>query len=160
MIRTWRLDDSRQTLVLGSQNAHLAEVVYWGPRLPDEADLEVVYRANAIDVTGGMLDLNPELRYEEKIRGAGNFNKIQELIEKNRESNIGPSIALYTCDNFYGDLNNKIREFLKKSDQDLKSDFDFQLCNSLIKDLKRLPSFIGKVYRGTDYRYSDHWKEG
>lgn len=61
MIRTWRLDDSRQTLVLGSQNAHLAEVVYWGPRLPNEADLEVVYRANAIDVTGGMLDLNPEL---------------------------------------------------------------------------------------------------
>jgi len=61
MIRTWRLDDSRQTLVLGSQKDHLAEVVYWGARLPDDTDLEVIYRANAIDVTGGMLDVNPEL---------------------------------------------------------------------------------------------------
>ncbi len=61
MIRTWRLDDSRQTLVLGSQKDHLAEVVYWGPRLPDDTDLTVIYQANAIDVTGGMLDANPEL---------------------------------------------------------------------------------------------------
>jgi len=61
MIRTWRLDDSRQTLVLGSQKDHLAEVVYWGPRLPDGENLEALYRANAIDVTGGMLDINPEL---------------------------------------------------------------------------------------------------
>ena len=126
----------------------------------EDFEVRIISSGEKIAFSKSVLDLNPELRYEEKIRGAGNFNKIQELIEKNRESNIGPSIALYTCDNFYGDLNNKIREFLKKSDQDLKSDFDFQLCNSLIKDLKRLPSFIGKVYRGTDYRYSDHWKEG
>ena len=61
MIQCWRLDDGRQSLVLGSQRAHLAEVVYWGPRLPDDEDLETLYRAHAIDVTGGMLDLNPEL---------------------------------------------------------------------------------------------------
>ena len=61
MIRTWRLDDSRQTLVLGSRNDHLAEVVYWGSRLPDIEDLETVYRCHAIDVAGGMLDINPEL---------------------------------------------------------------------------------------------------
>ena len=61
MIRTWRLDDSRQTLVLGSRNDHLAEVVYWGSRLPDNEDLETVYRCHAIDVAGGMLDSNPEL---------------------------------------------------------------------------------------------------
>ena len=61
MIRCWRLDDSRQSLILGSRNDHLAEVVYWGPRLPDREDLETIYRANAIDVTGGMLDANPEL---------------------------------------------------------------------------------------------------
>ena len=61
MIQTWRLDDRRQTLVLGSQREHLAEVVYWGPRLPDTEDLEALYRAHAIDVTGGMLDNNPEL---------------------------------------------------------------------------------------------------
>ncbi len=61
MIRTWRLDDSRQTLVLASQKDHLAEVVYWGPRLPDEEDTQTLTRAHAIDVTGGMLDANPEL---------------------------------------------------------------------------------------------------
>ena len=61
MIQCWRLDDGRQTLVLGSSRERLAEVVYWGPRLPDDADLEIVYRAYAVDVTGGMLDANPEL---------------------------------------------------------------------------------------------------
>ena len=61
MIRCWRLDDGRQTLVLGSKRDRLAEVVYWGPRLPDAEDLETVYRAYDIDVTGGMLDANPEL---------------------------------------------------------------------------------------------------
>ena len=61
MIRCWRLDDGRQTLILGSKRERLAEVVYWGPRLPDDEDLETLYRANAIDVTGGMLDANPEL---------------------------------------------------------------------------------------------------
>ena len=61
MIRTWRLDDSRQTMVLGCREDHLAEVVYWGPLLPKEQDLETIYRAAEIDVTGGMLDLNPEL---------------------------------------------------------------------------------------------------
>lgn len=61
MNRTWRLDDSRQSLVLGSRKDHLAEVIYWGPRLPDGEDLEALHQAAAIDVTGGMLDLNPEL---------------------------------------------------------------------------------------------------
>ncbi|WP_323772422.1 alpha-galactosidase [Antarctobacter sp.] len=61
MIQCWRLDDGRQTLVLGSNRGHLAEVVYWGPRLPDDEDLTTLYQAHAIDVTGGMLDANPEL---------------------------------------------------------------------------------------------------
>jgi len=61
MIRCWRLDDGRQTLILGSKRDRLAEVVYWGPRLRDDEDLENVYRAYDIDVTGGMLDANPEL---------------------------------------------------------------------------------------------------
>ena len=61
MIRCWRLDDGRQTLILGSKRDRLAEVVYWGPRLPDDEDLETVYQAYDIDVTGGMLDANPEL---------------------------------------------------------------------------------------------------
>lgn len=61
MIRCWRLDDSRQTLVLGSHRDHLAEVIYWGPRLSDDENLGTLFDAHAIDVTGGMLDQNPEL---------------------------------------------------------------------------------------------------
>ena len=61
MIRTWRLDGPRQTLALGSRNDRLPRVIYWGPRLPDDEDMDVIYDAHKIDVTGGMLDANPEL---------------------------------------------------------------------------------------------------
>lgn len=61
MIRCWRLDDAAQTLVLGSHREHLAEVIYWGPPLPAGENLELLYRAQVMDITGGMLDLNPEL---------------------------------------------------------------------------------------------------
>jgi alpha-galactosidase len=61
MIRTWRLDAPGQTLALGARHDHLAEVIYWGPRLPDDESLDVLCAAHAIDVTGGMLDINPEL---------------------------------------------------------------------------------------------------
>ena len=61
MIQCWRLDDSRQTLVLGSTRDRLAEVVYWGARLPDNEGLTTLYEAHAIDVTGGMLDSNPAI---------------------------------------------------------------------------------------------------
>ncbi len=61
MIRCWRLDDDLQSLVIGSSGQHLAEIIYWGPRLPDAENLDAIYRAQQIDVTGGMLDSNPEL---------------------------------------------------------------------------------------------------
>ena len=61
MIQCWRLDDGYQSLILGAQDARLAEVVYWGPRLPDDEDLDTLVRAHAIDLTGGMLDRNPDL---------------------------------------------------------------------------------------------------
>ncbi|SFC24147.1 alpha-galactosidase [Tropicimonas isoalkanivorans] len=61
MIQTWRVDGPGQTLVLGSRDGRLAEVVYWGPRLPEREDLETVFKAHRSDVTGGMLDENPEL---------------------------------------------------------------------------------------------------
>lgn len=61
MIRTWRLDDARQSLVLGARDDALAEVIYWGSRLPDRENLETLFQAGALDVTGGMLDLNPAL---------------------------------------------------------------------------------------------------
>ncbi|PRY22604.1 alpha-galactosidase [Aliiruegeria haliotis] len=61
MIRTWRIDGPRQTLAFGSRKDRLARVIYWGPRLPDGEDLDAIYGAHKIDVTGGMLDHNPEL---------------------------------------------------------------------------------------------------
>ncbi len=61
MIQCWRLQDDRQTLVLAASREHLPEVVYWGPRLPDGDDCETLFAANELDVTGGMLDANPEL---------------------------------------------------------------------------------------------------
>ena len=61
MNRTYRIDDGRQTLVLAAQNDRLPEVVYWGAALPDSEDLNTLHAAHAIDVTGGMLDENPDL---------------------------------------------------------------------------------------------------
>ncbi|SFS01277.1 alpha-galactosidase [Yoonia litorea] len=61
MNRTFRIDDARQTLVLAAQGDRLPQVVYWGARLPDGEDLQTVHAAHAIDVTGGMLDENPDL---------------------------------------------------------------------------------------------------
>jgi len=57
----WRLDDARQTLVLAATRDRLPQVVYWGAPLPLDEDLETVHAAHAIDVTGGMLDQNPDL---------------------------------------------------------------------------------------------------
>jgi alpha-galactosidase len=59
--RSWRLDDGRQTMVLGAHGARLPEVVYWGAPLPDDTDLSVLHAAHAIDITGGMLDANPDM---------------------------------------------------------------------------------------------------
>lgn len=57
----WRLDDRRQTLVLASTNGRLPQVIYWGAPLPLDDDLATLHAAHAIDVTGGMLDENPDL---------------------------------------------------------------------------------------------------
>ena len=61
MIRSWRLDGERQSLVLSSTENRLAQIIYWGPRLPDDEDVSMLYKAGSLDVTGGMLDQNPEL---------------------------------------------------------------------------------------------------
>ncbi len=61
-VRTWRLDDDgRQTMVLAATGDRLPEVVYWGAPLPFDDDLEALHRAHELDVTGGMLDENPDL---------------------------------------------------------------------------------------------------
>ena len=60
-MRTWRLDDGRQTLVLAARGRRLPEAVYWGAPLPAEADCAALARAGRLDVTGGMLDENPDL---------------------------------------------------------------------------------------------------
>ncbi|WP_373235756.1 alpha-galactosidase [Cohaesibacter celericrescens] len=61
MKRCWRIDDGRQSLVLGSHQDRLAEVIYWGPCLPHSEDLNALFDAHIMDVTGGMLDKNPEV---------------------------------------------------------------------------------------------------
>ncbi|MEL6690127.1 MAG: alpha-galactosidase [Pseudomonadota bacterium] len=60
-MQTWRLDSTRQTLVLAARRERLPEVVYWGAPLPAGEDLDTIARGHAIDVTGGMLDENPDL---------------------------------------------------------------------------------------------------
>ena len=61
MAAFWRLDSESQTLVLGSNNDAVPSVVYWGPRLDDSEDLSALDAVSALDVTGGMIDINPEL---------------------------------------------------------------------------------------------------
>lgn len=61
MDRSYRIDDGRQTLVLAARRDRLPEVVYWGARLPADENLDTLHAAHVIDVTGGMLDENPDL---------------------------------------------------------------------------------------------------
>ncbi|MBT8411924.1 MAG: alpha-galactosidase [Octadecabacter sp.] len=61
MMQTWRLDDGRQTLVLAARNDRLPQIVYWGAPLPEREDLTALHAAHMIDLTGGMLDENPDL---------------------------------------------------------------------------------------------------
>lgn len=57
----YRLDDGQQTLVLAVTDNRLPQVVYWGASLPVTEDLTAICAAHVIDVTGGMLDANPDL---------------------------------------------------------------------------------------------------
>lgn len=59
-LQIWHLKDARQSLVLIAINHALPQVAYWGAVLPD-ADLDAVADAQVMDVTGGMLDVNPDL---------------------------------------------------------------------------------------------------
>ncbi|MFA3916253.1 alpha-galactosidase [Ruegeria hyattellae] len=61
MIRTWSLHDERQSLVLAADRERLPEIVYFGPRLPEGENEETLFKSYGLDVTGGMLDANPEL---------------------------------------------------------------------------------------------------
>ncbi|WP_022704248.1 alpha-galactosidase [Pseudorhodobacter ferrugineus] len=61
MNQQWRLDDGQQTLVLAARSGRLPECVYWGAPLPVTEDLVALHAAYALDVTGGMLDENPDL---------------------------------------------------------------------------------------------------
>ena len=61
MIKTWRLDDDRQTLALASVDDRCPEVIYWGAPLPADENLEILAASTQLDITGGMLDENPAL---------------------------------------------------------------------------------------------------
>ena len=60
MTFTWRIDTAGQTLALASDGA-LPRVIWWGPSLPITEDLDELARAQASDLTGGMLDRLPDL---------------------------------------------------------------------------------------------------
>ena len=59
--RCWALEDQSQSLILAAHGDDLAEIVYWGPRLPEGSDLKMIAGASRMDVTGGMLDAVPPL---------------------------------------------------------------------------------------------------
>ncbi len=62
MNRTYRLDDGRQTLVSGGPTTTGCQRSSIGARpCPTGEDLDTLHAAHAIDVTGGMLDENPDL---------------------------------------------------------------------------------------------------
>jgi alpha-galactosidase len=48
-------------LVLAAKQKRLPQVIYWGPPLPASDDCTALAAAHALDVTGGMLDANPDL---------------------------------------------------------------------------------------------------
>ncbi|KEO55327.1 alpha-galactosidase [Thioclava indica] len=60
-MRVWQLRDARQSLVLASRDDRLPEVIYWGAALPEGEDLAQLAASAEMDVTGGMLDRNPDL---------------------------------------------------------------------------------------------------
>lgn len=60
-MRVWQLRDDRQSLVLAAQGDRLPCVIYWGPALPEGEDTDQLAQAVLADVTGGMLDANPDL---------------------------------------------------------------------------------------------------
>nr|WP_254899039.1 alpha-galactosidase [Thalassococcus arenae] len=55
------MDNGRQSLVLAAEGERLPQVVYWGARLPETDEPAVLHAASRLDVTGGMLDENPDL---------------------------------------------------------------------------------------------------
>lgn len=61
MTECWRLDDARQTLVFCAREGRCPQVVYWGAPLPLDENLVQLADTTTRDVTGGMLDQNPDL---------------------------------------------------------------------------------------------------
>jgi len=59
-LQNWHLCDARQSLVLIAEGGRLPQIVYWGAPLGD-TDLAAIASSHRMDVTGGMLDANPDL---------------------------------------------------------------------------------------------------
>lgn len=70
MIQTWRIDGPRHTLALGARDDGLAEIIWWGARLPDDEDLTALAAAGELDFSGGQLDAVAPLSI---CPGAGGF---------------------------------------------------------------------------------------
>lgn len=58
-----RLDSPRDTQVWVATDGALPELVYWGPRLPDEEDLQALAHASETPVPNGGLDLHERLSW-------------------------------------------------------------------------------------------------
>lgn len=56
----WRIDSTTQTMVFAAKDG-MPYVAYWGPVLPLAEDLSALDAAMVMDVTGGMIDLLPEV---------------------------------------------------------------------------------------------------
>ncbi len=56
----WRIDSAVQTIVFAASDG-MPSVIYWGPVLPAGEDLSVLAAAAQMDVTGGMIDVLPEM---------------------------------------------------------------------------------------------------
>ncbi|GAA6181386.1 alpha-galactosidase [Shimia sp. NS0008-38b] len=59
-VQTWRIDAPGQTLVLASSGG-IPGALYWGAALPTSVDVSSLAAGVARDVTGGMIDVLPEL---------------------------------------------------------------------------------------------------
>ncbi len=60
-MQVWHVGDEHQCMVLASFENCLPEVIYWGPALGADEDLDTIAAASRHDVTGGMLDQNPAI---------------------------------------------------------------------------------------------------
>ena len=86
------------------------------------------------------------------------LKKKQEIVsEKLLED---PSIVYYTCDDFFGAINNFLRNLGQATQINPKTS-EFNFCFSLMKNLNKLDPYFGITHRGMHkFKLSKHSEEG